>query len=145
MSLISAFISATFVLIFLTRSSISIASLMVNLVSCTSFLQDSRSVSLASILLKIVTSAMSCRITVITNPAFLANRPSLFIVFCIIRSKSNNWFSAVVLVDPIQDTNHCTANQCKSSGFLVFTQDRADRLLYLSELIPGRSYQTAVE
>ena len=51
----------------------------------------------------------------------------------------------MVLVDPIQDTNHCTANQCKSSGFLVFTQDRADRLLYLSELVSARSDQTAIE
>lgn len=51
----------------------------------------------------------------------------------------------MVLVDPIQDTNHCTANQCKSSGFSVFTQDRADRLLYLSELVSARSDQTAIK
>nr|DAW66721.1 MAG TPA: hypothetical protein [Caudoviricetes sp.] len=28
----------------------------------------------------------------------------------------------MVPVDPIQDTNHCTANQCQSSGFLIFAQ-----------------------
>ena len=51
----------------------------------------------------------------------------------------------MIFIDPIQDTNHCTTNQCKSSGFLVFTQDRADRLLYLSELVSARSYQAAIK
>ena len=51
----------------------------------------------------------------------------------------------MIFIKPIQDTNHCAANQCQSSGFLVFTQDRADRLLHLSELISARSYETAIE
>ena len=51
----------------------------------------------------------------------------------------------MILIDPIQDTNHCAANQCKSSGFLVFTQDRADSLLDFPELISARSNQTAIE
>ena len=51
----------------------------------------------------------------------------------------------MILVQPIQDTNHCTANQCKSSDFLVFTQDRADRLLDFPELVSARSYQAAIE
>ena len=51
----------------------------------------------------------------------------------------------MVLVDPIQDTNHCTANQSQSSAFLVFTQDRADSLLHLSKLISAQSYQAAVK
>ena len=51
----------------------------------------------------------------------------------------------MVGIQPIQDTNHRTANQSQSSGFLVFTQDRADRLLYLSELVSARSDQTAIK
>ena len=51
----------------------------------------------------------------------------------------------MVLVDPIQDTNHCTANQSQSSGFLVFAQYWANCLLHLSELIPSWSYETAIE
>ena len=36
-------------------------------------------------------------------------------------------------------------NKSQSSGFLVFTQDRADSLLNFPKLIPGWSYQTAIE
>ena len=51
----------------------------------------------------------------------------------------------MVLVDPIQDTNHRTANQSQSSGFLVFPKHGTYRLLHLSELVSRRSYQTAIE
>ena len=51
----------------------------------------------------------------------------------------------MVLVDPIQDTNHCTAKTSQSSAFLVFTQYWANGLLDFPKLIPSRSYQTAIE
>ena len=51
----------------------------------------------------------------------------------------------MVLVDPIQDTNHCTAKTSQSSGFLVFAQHWANCLLYLSELVSVCGYQTAIE
>lgn len=51
----------------------------------------------------------------------------------------------MVLVDPIQDTNHRTANQSQSSGFLVFAQHWANCLLYLSELVSSSSYKAAIE
>lgn len=51
----------------------------------------------------------------------------------------------MVLIDPIQDTNHCTANQCKSSAFLVFTQYWANGLLDFPKLISARSNQTAIK
>lgn len=51
----------------------------------------------------------------------------------------------MVGIQPIQDTNHRTANQCKSSGFLVFSQYWADSLLDFSELIPSWSYQAAIK
>ena len=51
----------------------------------------------------------------------------------------------MVLVDPIQDTNHRTAKTSQSSGFLVFAQYWTYRLLHLSELVSARSYQAAIE
>ena len=51
----------------------------------------------------------------------------------------------MVLVDPIQDTNHRTANQCKSSGFLILSKNWADSLLDFPELVSARSDQAAVE
>lgn len=51
----------------------------------------------------------------------------------------------MVLVDPIQDTNHRTAKTSQSSGFLVFTQYWADSLLDFPELISVCGYQTAIE
>ena len=51
----------------------------------------------------------------------------------------------MVLVDPIQDTNHCTAKTSQSSGFLVFTQDRADRFLHFTKLVSSWSDQTAIK
>lgn len=51
----------------------------------------------------------------------------------------------MVLVDPIQDTNHCTAKTSQSSAFLVFTQYWANGLLDFPKLISARSYETAIE
>lgn len=51
----------------------------------------------------------------------------------------------MIFIKPIQDTNHCTAKTSQSSGFLVFPQDWAYRLLDFPELIPSWSYQTAIE
>ena len=51
----------------------------------------------------------------------------------------------MVLVDPIQDTNHRTAKTSQSSGFLVFAQHWADSLLDFTKLISARSYETAIE
>ena len=51
----------------------------------------------------------------------------------------------MVLVDPIQDTNHRTAKTSQSSGFLVFAQHWANCLLYLSKLVSSSSYKAAIE
>ena len=51
----------------------------------------------------------------------------------------------MVLVDPIQDTNHRTANQCKSSGFLILSKNGRNSLLYFAKFISARSYQAAIE
>ena len=51
----------------------------------------------------------------------------------------------MILVQRIQDPNHRTANQCKSSGFLVFSKHRTYGLLHLSKLISSWSDQAAIE
>ena len=51
----------------------------------------------------------------------------------------------MVLVDPIQDTNHRAAKTSQSSGSLVFSKNWADSLLNFTELIPSWSDQTAIE
>lgn len=51
----------------------------------------------------------------------------------------------MIFIKPIQDTNHRTANQSQSSGFLVFSKNWADSLLDFSELIPSWSDQAAIK
>ena len=51
----------------------------------------------------------------------------------------------MIFIKPIQDTNHRTANQCKSSGFLIFPQYWTYSLLHFPKLIPSWSDQTAIE
>lgn len=51
----------------------------------------------------------------------------------------------MIFIKPIQYPNHRTAKTSQCSGFLVFAQDRADRLLDFTKLISARSYQTAIE
>ena len=51
----------------------------------------------------------------------------------------------MVLVNPIQDTNHRTANQSQSSGFLVFSKYRTYGLLDFPKLVSVCGYQAAIE
>lgn len=51
----------------------------------------------------------------------------------------------MIPVNPIQDTNHRTANQSQSSGFLIFSKNGTYRLLYFTKFISARSYETAIE
>lgn len=51
----------------------------------------------------------------------------------------------MVGIQPIQDTNHRTANQSQSSGFLVFPKNWTYSLLDFTKLIPSWSDQAAIE